>query len=598
MPRGKKKVESDTETESEDDFLNDDSSDEDSSDLDLGSDDEGSDDEGSDESGSDEEEEEDEEEEMNTQPYFSNFSLAPQTTGFGTTQFLQQPQQGQFLQQPQFLQQQQFQPQLQFQQQQSSFLAQSQNRPLQLQSQPQTSFLTQPQTSFLTQQPQTSFLTQPQQLQQPQTSFLTQPQQLQQPQTSFLTQPQQLQQPQTSFLAQPQLQQPQTSFLAQPQLQQPQTSFLTQPPQLQQPQTSFLTQPGSATPTQSQLQQAQQAGLRTPTSLLTTPLTQTFQPQQAQQPQTSFLTSQPQFQRSQTSFLTSQPGSATPTSVQAQVQAQQVQQPKPTPDLVTLLTKYDFKPYNIEFRLWNTIPKKLIIKFPKDLFNDYKKYFEAYQGEFHPDYIKEDKSSAWVFSSSRQNDLEELIKNILTRALPAPSQLAVPPAVSINMQTGLNLGSTTPSAASRIVAEPNVTPVTKSVEASQIVAAGPKTPPAPAMAPTSAPSAVVQNLNLTSTGMPNIATPQLKVPTETLISLAQRAQAQYSVLKQDLGEIEERYKRRQAYYNILLANPALNRSPQVKEYADTLSRMKVNIEFDNTKYGDHEIKVLESYLGK
>jgi hypothetical protein len=220
------------------------------------------------------------------------------------------------------------------------------------------------------------------------------------------------------------------------------------------------------------------------------------------------------------------------------------------------------------------------MKFPKKTFDGYGNYFERLGGTFYADY---DNGSAWLFPANRQKDIEDIVRNIVTGTLPKPENLQAPAAVPITLTSSVPItpaSSTTSQIHVGVIERPTETSTSKKKVEEQV-----------------APSTVVQTLNMMSPITPiKSYTINSKVPTETLITQAQKAQAQYSVIKQDPGEIEERYKRRQAYYNILLANPTLKASGSYMQYADTLSRMKVNIEFDNVKYNDHEMKVLLSYL--
>ena len=96
-----------------------------------------------------------------------------------------------------------------------------------------------------------------------------------------------------------------------------------------------------------------------------------------------------------------QPGSLTPQKI--------VETPKPVPDLVTINS--DFERFGVRLILWNSIPKRIIMKFPKKTFDGYGNYFERLGGTFYADY---DNGSAWLFPANRQKDIEDIVRNIVT----------------------------------------------------------------------------------------------------------------------------------------------------------------------------------------
>ncbi|AYV85915.1 MAG: hypothetical protein Solivirus1_72 [Solivirus sp.] len=95
---------------------------------------------------------------------------------------------------------------------------------------------------------------------------------------------------------------------------------------------------------------------------------------------------------------------------------------------------------------------------------------------------------------------------------------------------------------------------------------------------------------------PGSTTPTFQPAQSTFVPAASSSSARapiqtttYSPLNRDSGEIDARYQRRIALYNF-----ALQKGLQSQQ-ADAISRMKNNLDFDNTRYNSEEMKILNYY---
>ena len=414
-------------------------------------------------------------------------------------------------------------------------------------------------------------------------------QQVQQyPVTTQFQQPQQFVFQQTPVQFQPQVTQVQQQIPVQFQ---PQVTQVQQTPVQFQQQISIqpqVTQVQQQTPVQFQPQvtQVQQQLQIQPQFPQVTQVQQQFPVQQqvsiqpqAQQFPVQQVSIQPQAQQIQQQFPQVQQ------QVSIQPQIQQVQQitstAKDEPALIQ--TFFDFKPWNIMFILWKN---NIIMRFPKDSLNPYSEYFERFKGLFYPDY---EGGSAWLISSYKQKDLIEMVENIVTGRLPPPSQLKVP-----EPQT-LTLTSTVPVAAP-------ATPVVSEIRANLIDQVQDKAPlprkKAEKKEEIVAPSTIISTL-MSTAALTSVSPLQTPLATKAVTtSLAQDIQnAAYSPTVKDAGETQTRYERRMYYYNILISGRGKVAGPLAPEYADALSRMKINMEYDSIGYNPAQVQILQTYLG-
>jgi len=222
---------------------------------------------------------------------------------------------------------------------------------------------------------------------------------------------------------------------------------------------------------------------------------------------------------------------------------------------------------------YSTVGRLFILRYPSGMLDAYGEYFTNIGGRYQANL---EGGPGWTFAKGRENDVRNLVNRIITGELPPPSQLPIPPVQpSIESAAAIQLPtqpSTAASPAQIFQLAPGVLPEPTPPRRKQVQ------PPAQAIQPGALPMMAVPGISPQPLGTPTITG---QAPAQLPI---------YDPIKKEPGESGAEYQRRIQLYNMLLQR---NVPSQV---ADTLARMRNNVDIHGVTYNADAMRTLNAYL--
>lgn len=232
---------------------------------------------------------------------------------------------------------------------------------------------------------------------------------------------------------------------------------------------------------------------------------------------------------------------------------------------------------NIEF---SVVGRDFILRDPSGLLNPYIQYLANLRGKYKPDLIG---GAGWVFLKRQEKEVRNLVGQIMSGALPPPSELPLPPT-----QPSIDMAAVAP-----LPPRPTLTPQVQILETSQlpieIVPPARKTRAKATVKPvlqTTVPSALPGSMQPTLT--PPLQPVVLGVPTVAGQMIAPLPA--YDPTQKTPGESQVEYDRRVQLYNMLVTQGLPSSS------ADVLARMRNNVDIHGISYDDEAMRTLNTYL--
>jgi hypothetical protein len=225
----------------------------------------------------------------------------------------------------------------------------------------------------------------------------------------------------------------------------------------------------------------------------------------------------------------------------------------------------------------NNTGKEVIVQTPIGYFTHYAEYFQNLRGKYEEIY-EPYAASQWTFTKRREQEVRNLINQILSGQLPPPSQLAQANQINIDLSAPSILPISQPlnQPLTQVIPMTNIQPPLvqtsgrgrgrKKIQEQQPLSLAPSQIIASTLGP-----------QTMQTSTPNVIRQAPELPA-------------YDPTEREAGESQEEYKIRVFLYNYLLSN---NITP---DYADTLSRMRNNVDVLGVGYNQVAMNVLNAYL--